>query len=329
MSRTATFVAGAVGGVLLSLLVILGFLAVATDEEPAGVAAEAEPAAETRGQRDAGARDSPDEPAAGEQDAGAEGDLVGTVFDLGRTLVRTADETAQQLLELTPREQRELGAQMHRELVEAGDVREEGAGVDRVRGLTRPILDHHGEDPADYRFAIIEAPDEQGEPIINAFALVGGYVYVTEGLLDLLDDDELRFVLGHEVAHLLLGHAAEKVTYAGRAREVVGDASLAVQVLYNIVAAGYAEELEFEADAFAVETLLELGHGGSGAVGALQKLDEALDEPGPPRRRRGTGRVCSTAYGGASASTCGRTRRARSGFIAFDRLKSNGLVTIG
>jgi Zn-dependent protease with chaperone function len=50
---------------------------------------------------------------------------------------------------------------------------------------------------------------------VNAFAMADGTVRVYSGLMDLMNDDELRFVIGHEIAHVKLGHstAAYKAAY--------------------------------------------------------------------------------------------------------------------
>jgi predicted Zn-dependent protease len=51
---------------------------------------------------------------------------------------------------------------------------------------------------------------------VNAFALPGGYIYITRGILPYLDDEaELAGVLGHEIAHVTARHAAQQSTRAG------------------------------------------------------------------------------------------------------------------
>jgi predicted Zn-dependent protease len=53
-------------------------------------------------------------------------------------------------------------------------------------------------------------------PAVNAFALPGGYIYITRGILPYLDDEaELAGVLGHEIAHVTARHAAQQITRAG------------------------------------------------------------------------------------------------------------------
>ncbi|MEN8184191.1 MAG: M48 family metalloprotease, partial [Myxococcota bacterium] len=60
-----------------------------------------------------------------------------------------------------------------------------------------------------YRFAVVDV----AEP--NAFALPGGYVYVSRGLLVLVNDtDELAAVLGHEIGHVAARHSVRRLTVA-------------------------------------------------------------------------------------------------------------------
>lgn len=60
-----------------------------------------------------------------------------------------------------------------------------------------------------WAFAVVD------HPAINAFALPGGFIYVTRGILPYLDDEaELAGVLGHEIAHVTARHAAQQYTRA-------------------------------------------------------------------------------------------------------------------
>src|SRR6186997_3291811 len=72
-------------------------------------------------------------------------------------------------------------------------------GQELARNSHRPNLP--------WSFTIVDSP------AINAFALPGGYVYVTRGLLAYLDDEsELAGVLGHEIGHVTARHAAQAYT---------------------------------------------------------------------------------------------------------------------
>ncbi|MAF27546.1 MAG: peptidase M48, partial [Gemmatimonadetes bacterium] len=55
-------------------------------------------------------------------------------------------------------------------------------------------------------------PHIVASPVVNAFVVPGGWVYVTRGLLDAVQsDDELAGVLGHEIAHNVRQHAIERM----------------------------------------------------------------------------------------------------------------------
>ena len=59
----------------------------------------------------------------------------------------------------------------------------------------------------DWHFTVVDSPE------INAFALPGGYVYVTRGILAYLNDEaELAGVLGHEIGHVTARHASQRAT---------------------------------------------------------------------------------------------------------------------
>ena len=58
-----------------------------------------------------------------------------------------------------------------------------------------------------FSFEIIEGTE------LNAFALPGGFIFVTEPILKLCEynADEIAFILSHEMAHVIRGHAMERI----------------------------------------------------------------------------------------------------------------------
>ena len=132
---------------------------------------------------------------------------------------------------------------------------------------------------------------------LNAFAHVGGYVYVNRKAIEVFKaDEELQFVLGHEIAHIELGHVSERITYAARATEMAGPiAGVAAQLTYLSVAIGYSPEQEFEADLWSYRTMLRTGHSPEAALAALRHAAGYLREVGvdkpPPAPRNPAERV--------------------------------------
>jgi predicted Zn-dependent protease len=74
-----------------------------------------------------------------------------------------------------------------------------------VDGVARRIIAVTPEAAEPWTLTILDTP------VVNAFALPGGYVYVTRGLLALANDEaELAGVLAHEIAHITLGHGERR-----------------------------------------------------------------------------------------------------------------------
>jgi predicted Zn-dependent protease len=116
--------------------------------------------------------------------------------------------------------------------------------------LTAGLRAHHWP----LRVLAVRAPE------VNAFALPGGYVFVTRRLIDFCawDHAELAFVLGHEMGHVVKRHAIERLMANTLFSGVLARLPLGGSVLRPHVAAllttllhqGYSREQELEADAF-------------------------------------------------------------------------------
>jgi len=106
-----------------------------------------------------------------------------------------------------------------------------------VDGIGRKLLRGMPRRGFDYQFAVVDMQ----EP--NAFALPGGYVFISRGLLALANnEDELACVIGHEITHAARRHAAAQQALAAR------QPPLAMPGARAKTLAGYSREMEREAD---------------------------------------------------------------------------------
>jgi predicted Zn-dependent protease len=186
--------------------------------------------------------------------------------------------------------------------------REEAEEVERTMGLVDdPALTAYvrqvGERlaagaprPVAWQFRVAD----EAEP--NAFALPGGFVYLTRGLMALLNrEDELAGVLGHEMGHVLERHAVRRVTAATPFALIFGvPAALldkvsptlggvvggAGRLASGIVLSPYDREQEREADRLGVSLSASGGWDPRGLVGLLRTLEREDRLEG-----RGQGRV--------------------------------------
>jgi len=119
---------------------------------------------------------------------------------------------------------------------------------------------------------------------INAFALPGGYVYVTRGLLAALNNEsELASVIGHEIAHVTLHHGAKlmirsigaQIFSLGGAIASPKNAGkwLAVSTaLFQQINMGYGREAELESDSQGMLNSVEAGYNPIAMVNFLKNL---------------------------------------------------------
>ncbi|MCL6552259.1 MAG: M48 family metalloprotease [Firmicutes bacterium] len=115
---------------------------------------------------------------------------------------------------------------------------------------------------------------------VNAISLPGGFIYATEGLMRFVEsDDELAFVLGHEIGHVAARHHVQLLErhffLALVAQLLFGGDPTAAQVAAIVrffVQRGFSREFEFEADRLAVAYTHRAGFDASAGLGFLRRL---------------------------------------------------------
>ncbi|MCJ7663876.1 MAG: M48 family metalloprotease, partial [Desulfobacterales bacterium] len=136
----------------------------------------------------------------------------------------------------------------------------------------------------DYRFYVVK----EQEP--NAFAIPGGHIFVTSGLIRFVDtEDELAGVIGHEIAHSVLRHIDKAMERAKRlslltlaaiiagaflSKDAEGAATLTAgaMAMAQSLMLKYTRENEGEADQKGITYLTHAGYGSQAMVTFLKKI---------------------------------------------------------
>ena len=104
-----------------------------------------------------------------------------------------------------------------------------------VNEVGQKLAKHSQRANLEWHFTIVDSPD------INAFALPGGYVYITRGLMAYLDsEEELAGVIGHEIGHVTARHGAQRETQGTIAQALSIGAEILGQVVGGVQGAGQA-----------------------------------------------------------------------------------------
>ncbi len=171
---------------------------------------------------------------------------------------------------------------MSREFIEASD-REHTMAVDtseyvtRLRALTDPFRQ---EDGLNLNFEVYMTPE------INAFACADGSIRVYSGLMDVMTDEELVAIIGHEIGHVRHNDtkdAMKRAYYAEAATTAIGGAtptlekltSLQVDKLVNsFVSAQFSQQQEYAADDYSFDFVVRHGYNPYAMSSALEKIDQ-------------------------------------------------------
>ncbi|WP_246739600.1 M48 family metalloprotease [Martelella sp. HB161492] len=171
-----------------------------------------------------------------------------------------------------------MGAREHPHILETYGGEYRDPKVERLVARIAGGLTAVSENPQQtYRITILNSPT------INAFALPGGYLYVTRGLLALANDaSELAAVLSHEMAHVTANHGIERQRREEAeaiANRVVSEVLPSDPKNQDVLARGklrlaaFSRQQELEADAIGIRMLAEAGYDPFAAARFLRSME--------------------------------------------------------
>ncbi|MEA5626779.1 M48 family metallopeptidase [Nostoc sp. UHCC 0251] len=178
-----------------------------------------------------------------------------------------------QLSTISDREEVQLGKQINQQLVNSEIKLYRNQNVNRyVNQIGQKLAANSTRPDIPYTFQVVQ--DES----INAFATMGGYVYVTTGLLKAADNEaQLASVIAHEIGHIASQHSIEQMRQRAIARGFATAAGLerstAVQIGVDLaLRRPNSRQDEFEADQRGLRTLGRAGYAQSAMIAFMQKL---------------------------------------------------------
>lgn len=153
-----------------------------------------------------------------------------------------------------------------------------------INRLGSSLVLHAGHSPFEFRFFVIRSL----EP--NAFAIPGGYIFLTTGILSLSESEhEVASVVAHEIAHIMGRHIAQLIEKSkglnimslagiiasiligggGKVSEAGATMSMALSEAYRLK---YTREMETDADQNSLRYMINAGYDPIGLLGFLKKI---------------------------------------------------------
>ena len=183
-----------------------------------------------------------------------------------------------QLVILSQDEENNIGAREHPKIIKAfGGIYEDKNLQEYINNIGNRLASNSELPDIRWTFTILDSP------VVNAFALPGGYIYVTRGLISLANDEsEIASVIGHEIAHVTARHTAErhaKATISGLGLEIL-DIVIGRPIVSNLANIGmqgilssFSRSQELEADKLGIRYIKKSNYDTEGSTRFLSRLD--------------------------------------------------------
>jgi predicted Zn-dependent protease len=187
-----------------------------------------------------------------------------------------------QYVSLTKQQEIALGLQSTPELIDQyGGLHPDASVQNRIDDIGFRLVNQSiaADRGWEFEFYVLGAPDT-----INAFALPGGQVFITSGLLSRLDDDEIAGVLSHEIVHVLARHGSQRLAKNELMNGLVGAVAVAsddagaaqtAAVIGQLVNMSYSREDELESDSLGVCLMIDGGYDPEGMLEVMRVLASA------------------------------------------------------
>jgi len=197
------------------------------------------------------------------------------------------------LVLMSEKQEIEVGKRNHQEILKQYRPYNDPALQNYVEGLVAELDEVSHRSHLDFHVTVLDSPQ------VNAFALPGGYLYITRGIMAYMNSEaELAGVLGHELGHITARHGVRQQT-AGTLAGILGagagiltgsgQVAQAASTGGTALVRGYGRSHELEADRLGAEYLARVGYDPEemiNVVGILKAQEDYDKQLAADSRRR-------------------------------------------
>jgi predicted Zn-dependent protease len=222
--------------------------------------------------------------------------VISVLGYFGSSVFNPITEEKQHVAGITPEQEVALGLQAAPEMAQQFGGEDPDPELQaRVQRAGERLVSKSaaGKTPYQFHFHVLNDPET-----INAFALPGGQVFITEGLLRRLKTEgQLGGVLGHEIGHVVARHGAEHIAKQQLTQGLTGAAVLATYdpndpssrrsaavaaMIGQLVSMRFGRQDELEADRLGVRIASEAGYDPRSLIALMKILEESSQGNRPP-----------------------------------------------
>ncbi|PSO53894.1 MAG: peptidase [Cyanobacteria bacterium QH_6_48_35] len=184
-----------------------------------------------------------------------------------------------QLSNMSDEQEVKLGKQINQQISDQVQLYRGQEVNQYVSRIGQQLVRYSDRTDIPYKFQVVE------DSSVNAFATMGGYVYVTTGLIKAADNQaQLASVIAHEIGHISSRHSVEQMRQSAIAQGVLSAAgvnqSAAVQIGVDLaLQRPNSREDEYEADVRGLRMMRKAGYAPSAMVNFFDELKQQGGSP--------------------------------------------------
>ncbi len=184
-----------------------------------------------------------------------------------------------QALSINEQQEIALGAQTNQQIIRQMKMSQNPEINAYINNIGQRLAASSARPNLKYTFQVVE------DNAINAFATMGGYVYIHTGLMKASDNEaQLASVIGHEIGHITGRHSLEQLKQTLIAQGISSLAGLDQSQLSNVVfniglRLPKSREMEYDADRRGLDNIIRVGYAPSAMPEFMKKLGSASNTP--------------------------------------------------
>jgi predicted Zn-dependent protease len=180
-----------------------------------------------------------------------------------------------QISTLSDSQEVQLGKQIRQELINSGEIKlyQNPNLKSYLNGIGQKLVKVSDRSNIPYNFEIVNSDE------VNAFATMGGFIYIHTGLMKTASNEaELASVVGHEIGHVVAKHSVKQMRQEAIAQGVLTASGLdqrqAVQIGVQLLSLRYSRQDEKEADQLGLQMLTKASYAPGPMIDFMRKLEQ-------------------------------------------------------
>jgi len=198
---------------------------------------------------------------------------LASMSELWSDALRDTDQIGMKMTRVSDADETKIGAELAGTISESSPHNHAAEAYISVVGES--VTQHVRRHGVRYQFHLVDSP------VINAFALPGGQIFVTTGMLNFAESEaELAAVLGHEVSHVDLRHCIERYQYEIKLKKAgMPEVGWIMELAHHLATFSFAPYQELEADAQGERLSIEAGYDPDAAAVLFIRMKVHMGEP--------------------------------------------------